>query len=57
MTVQFNIVSLGELHKDLGGEVAVSLVYLVKIINAMGRTGLDPTLLGFGATCFDIRRT
>ena len=48
MTVQLNVVSLGKSLKHLSGEVAVALVYLMKIINAMGCPGLDPDLLGLG---------
>ncbi len=48
MTVQLNVVSLGKSLEDLSGEVTIGFVYLMKILNAMGRTRLDAFPLGFG---------
>jgi hypothetical protein len=57
MTVQHNIISLGKSAQNLGGEVTIGLIHLMKIVNVMGCTGLDPSLLGLGVSRLDMRRS
>ena len=57
MTVQLNVVSLGKSLEDLSGEVTIGFVYLMKILNAMGRTRLDAFPLGFGVPRLGRRRS
>lgn len=57
MTVQLDVVSVGKSLEHLSGEVTVGLVYLMKIVNAMGCTGLDTGLLGFGVPRLGRRRS
>jgi len=57
MAVQLNVVSLGKSLKHLSGEVTVGLVYLMKIINAMGGTRLNAGLLGLGVPRLGRRRS